>query len=222
VRASATARRLTLSCTTPAWWSRPARPVTPVWRRRRKGRRRWRRWWGGCWRGTQVWSSTGGLQRCSGHERAFFFGAIFSRTSKNDHSICQDRLRTHVGRKKTQNGVRSVRFLPRKRRSAAIGSVGTAPPRSSTHRSKRHSAPCRVRRSPIAYFVKMIILPRQPRDKHRESTQNRVPFSCTGVRKLDGYAWTLGKCGDYDDATHHSMLAFDHVVTWLRDVCAIG
>ena len=96
MRASATARRLTLSCTTPAWWSRPARPVTPVWRRRRKGRRRWRRWWGGCWRGTQVWSSTGGLQRCSGHERAFFFGAIFSRTSKNDHSICQDRLWTHT------------------------------------------------------------------------------------------------------------------------------
>ena len=42
-----------------------------------------------------------------------------------------------------------------------------------------------------------------------------------GVRKLDAYAWTLGHCADYDDDTHHSMLAFDHVVTWLRDACAI-
>ena len=151
-----------------------------------------------------------------------FWRDFLTDKQKRPFNLPRQALDTHVGRKKTQNGVRSVRFLPRERRSAAIGSVGTAPPRSSTHRSKRRSAPCRVRRSPIAYFVKMIILPRQPRDKHRESTQNRVPFSCTGVRKLDGYAWTLGKCGDYDDATHHSMLAFDHVVTWLRDVCAIG
>lgn len=42
-----------------------------------------------------------------------------------------------------------------------------------------------------------------------------------GVRKLSAFDWTNGRCADYDDATHHSMLAFDHVVTWLRDVCDI-
>ena len=32
----------------------------------------------------------------------------------------------------------------------------------------------------VRFYIQMIVLPRQARDKHRESTQKRVPFSCSG------------------------------------------
>eukprot|EP01046_Picozoa_sp_COSAG06_P049257 COSAG06_NODE_7545_length_2463_cov_18.871585_3_plen_235_part_01 len=47
------------------------------------------------------------------------------------------------------------------------------------------------------FYIEMIILPRQARDKHRESTQKRVPFSCRtprqqslcGQRRRRGMRW---------------------------------
>ena len=42
-----------------------------------------------------------------------------------------------------------------------------------------------------------------------------------GVRLLDGYAWTRDRCHSYDDAQHHSLLTFSHVVTVLRHECGI-
>jgi len=41
------------------------------------------------------------------------------------------------------------------------------------------------------------------------------------VRKLNTFAWTLDdKCKHYDDATHHSLLTWSHVLAFLRDYCA--
>ena len=41
------------------------------------------------------------------------------------------------------------------------------------------------------------------------------------LRFLDAFNWTLGRCSQYDDRIHHSRVAFQHVVTWLRAECAI-
>ena len=42
-----------------------------------------------------------------------------------------------------------------------------------------------------------------------------------GVKKLDGYGWTAGRCALYDDAVHHARLATAHVATWISDECGL-
>ena len=43
------------------------------------------------------------------------------------------------------------------------------------------------------------------------------------VRTMDAFAWTIDRpCDDFDDAIHHSVLAFDHVVAFLRNECPRG
>ena len=42
-----------------------------------------------------------------------------------------------------------------------------------------------------------------------------------GVKKLDGYGWTAGRCAFYDDAVHHARLATAHVATWISDECGL-
>ena len=39
-----------------------------------------------------------------------------------------------------------------------------------------------------------------------------------GVKKLDGYGWTAGRCAFYDDAVHHARLATAHVAADQRRV----
>eukprot|EP01051_Picozoa_sp_SAG22_P003029 SAG22_NODE_142_length_17922_cov_10.990406_19_plen_106_part_00 len=45
--------------------------------------------------------------------------------------------------------------------------------------------------------------------------------SVPGVRLLDGFAWTEGKCKGYDDNVHHSVLGFSHAKAFLQAECGI-
>lgn len=41
------------------------------------------------------------------------------------------------------------------------------------------------------------------------------------VRYLNAFNWTEDRCSEYDDRIHHSVLAFAHVTTWLRQECGL-
>ena len=45
--------------------------------------------------------------------------------------------------------------------------------------------------------------------------------SVAGLRVLDLSSWTQGACASYDDSVHHSVLAFQHVQTWMLDACNV-
>ena len=53
------------------------------------------------------------------------------------------------------------------------------------------------------------------------STQ-RVPPSPQTLRIADTFAWTWGRCADYNGNIHHPRLAYEHATAILTDLCSSG
>jgi hypothetical protein len=71
---------------------------------------------------------------------------------------------------------KSSRLIPHFTRSRPLG--GTSTCASQQCRNRRSRQGCQVRQTHLLrhFILKMIVLPRQARDKHRESTQNEMRF----------------------------------------------
>lgn len=87
------------------------------------------------------------------------------------------------------------------------------------------------RRTPHLYWrtsTRLCVEPTSPMREHNcfiELSNNLIMnglchrHAVPGLRVIDGWAWTDGRCADYEDAIHHQKLTLLHVHALLADVC---